>query len=146
MSLSLATRPSLWSTVELQKHTDYRGNLCVVEGGHHVPFEIARCYHLFDVPSGSSRAGHAHKRLWQLFVAISGSFSLHLDDGFSVEVINLNRPHLGILVQPGVWRVLDDFSGGAVCLVYASEIYDESDYIRTYDDFLAYKAKGKNRK
>lgn len=127
-----------WKRLELTKISDIRGNLSIAEGGENVPFEIARLYYIYDVPSGSSRAGHAHKELRQLFLALSGSFNLHLDDGSSTETILLNRPHTGILVEPGVWRVIDNFSGGAVCLVLASRHYDETDYIRNHSDFMAY--------
>jgi hypothetical protein len=127
-----------WKRLELTKISDIRGNLSVAEGGENVPFEIARLYYIYDVPSGSSRAGHAHKELRQLFLALSGSFNLHLDDGSNTETILLNQPHTGILVEPGVWRVIDNFSGGAVCLVLASRHYDEADYIRNHSDFIAY--------
>jgi oxalate decarboxylase/phosphoglucose isomerase-like protein (cupin superfamily) len=129
-----------WKRFELPKITDVRGNMTVVEGGEYVPFEIARAYYIYDVPSGSVRAGHAHKQLRQVFLALSGSFSLHLEDGRFSEHFTLNRPHTGVLVEPGVWRVIDNFSGGAVCMVFASLRYDASDYIRSYDEFLAYVA------
>jgi dTDP-4-dehydrorhamnose 3,5-epimerase-like enzyme len=127
-----------WKLVELPKIADARGNLSVIEGGVHVPFKVARAYYIYDVPSGSVRAGHAHRRLYQLFLALSGSFSLHLDDGQQRETFMLNRPHTGVLVEPGVWRDIDNFSGGAVCMVFASLPYDEADYIRSYDEFQAY--------
>lgn len=129
-----------WSGVELPKIEDARGNLTMIESGRHLPFDISRVYYIYDVPSGSVRAGHAHKSLRQLFLALSGSFSLHLEDGRNRDTFLLNRPHRGILVEPGVWRMIDNFSGGAVCLVLASRPYDESDYIRSYDDFLQYTA------
>jgi oxalate decarboxylase/phosphoglucose isomerase-like protein (cupin superfamily) len=131
-------RARRWVSFELPKITDVRGNLTVVEGIKHVPFAIARAYYIYDVPSGSMRAGHAHKQLQQVFLALSGSFSLHLEDGRFSETLTLNRPHTGVLVEPGVWRVIDNFSGGAVCMVFASLRYDESDYIRSYDEFLTY--------
>ncbi len=127
-----------WKFVDLPKISDVRGNLSVIEGDKEVPFNIARVYYIYDVPSGSTRAGHAHKRLRQLFIALSGSFSLHLEDGRHSETLILNRPHIGVLVEPGTWRVIDNFSGGAVCIVFASLPYDESDYIRSYSDFLTY--------
>lgn len=112
----------------------------MIEAGQHLPFDIARAYYIYDVPSGSVRAGHAHKRLRQLFLALSGSFSLHLENGQNRETFLLNRPHSGVLVEAGVWRTIDNFSGGAVCLVLASMHYDEADYIRCYEDFLGYAA------
>jgi hypothetical protein len=127
-----------WKKLELNKVSDVRGNLSIAEGGRNIPFEIERLYYIYDVPSGSTRAGHAHKELRQLFLALSGSFHLHLDDGSRTETILLNRPHIGILVEAGVWRVIDNFSGGAVCLVLASRHYDEADYIRNYSDFITY--------
>jgi len=123
--------------VELPKIVDQRGNLSFVEGGVHVPFEVRRVYFLYDVPAGSVRAGHAHHKLQQLIIAASGSFDLHLDDGYRQEVITLNRPHQGILMGSMIWRELHNFSSGGFCLVLASERYDEADYIREYDDFLA---------
>lgn len=132
---------SSWRSVEFPKITDTRGNLTVIEGGRHIPFEIARAYYIYDVPAGSHRAGHAHWKLRQLFLAVSGSFSLHLQDGVRKEKLLLNRPFNGVLVEAGVWREIDDFSGGAVCMVLASLPYDESDYIRSYEVFLAYAAR-----
>jgi dTDP-4-dehydrorhamnose 3,5-epimerase-like enzyme len=129
-----------WQIFELPKITDVRGNITVIEGGAHIPFEIARAYYIYDVPSGSTRAGHAHRELRQLFLALSGSFSLHLEDGIRKETFLLNRPHTGVLVEPGVWREIDNFSGGAVCMVLASLRYDEADYIRSYEDFQTYAA------
>lgn len=111
--------------MEMPKITDARGNLTAIEGGRDMPFPIHRVYYVYDVPSGSVRAGHAHRTLHQLFLALSGSFTIHLDDGRYKASVALNRPHIGLYVQPGVWRVIDDFSGGAVCLVLASAIYDE---------------------
>lgn len=124
-----------WHWIDLPKVSDVRGNLSIIESNRHIPFEIARTYYIYDVPSGSTRAGHSHKALRQLFLAVSGSFSLHLESAAEKETILLNRPHIGLLVEPGVWRVIDNFSGGAVCLVLASMPYDESDYIRSYNEF-----------
>lgn len=129
-----------WRAVELPKIVDARGNLTMIESGQHLPFDIARAYYIYDVPSGSTRAGHAHKCLRQLFLALSGSFSLHLEDGRNRETLLLNRPHSGVLVEAGVWRTIDNFSGGAVCLVLASMHYNEADYIRSYEDFVEYAA------
>lgn len=126
--------------IELDKHhSDRKGNLSVVEDNENVPFDIKRVYYLYDVPGGESRGGHAHKNLWQLIVAVSGSFTVTLDDGIIKRTFVLNRPNIGLLVVPGIWRILDDFSSGSVCLVLASEKYDESDYIRDYKVFEDYK-------
>lgn len=125
--------------IDLRKISDPRGNLTPVEGEGDIPFVIKRVYYLYDVPGGESRGGHAHKALFQLIVAVSGSFSVTLDDGTNKKTFALNRPYQGLLVVPGIWRTLDDFSSGAVCLVLASEKYDEGDYIRDYEDFLSYK-------
>lgn len=130
------TKP-LAEFIDLPIIDDPRGNLCVIESSRHVPFDIKRVYYLFDVPSQSVRAGHAHKALRQLLIAVSGSFDLRLHDGVREERITLNRPARGLLLNPMTWRDIDNFSSGAVCLVLASEHYDESDYIRSFDDFLA---------
>lgn len=120
-------------------HSNCKGNLSVVEGTKDVPFEVKRVYYLYDVPGGESRGGHAHKTLRQLIVAVSGSFSVTLDDGIQKRTFMLNRPYQGLLVVPGIWRTLDDFSSGAVCLVLASEVYQMDDYVRDYNDFLRLK-------
>ncbi len=121
--------------VDLPVVHDRRGNLTFVEGGRHVPFPVARVYWLYDVPGGESRAGHAHRRLEQLFVAASGSFDVHLDAGAGAEVVTLNRSYFGLYVPKLVWREIHNFSSGAVCLVLASLPYDEADYFRSYDEF-----------
>ncbi len=125
--------------IELDKHHHQRGNISVVENGKTVPFSTKRVYYLYDVPGGESRGGHAHRNLYQLLVAASGSFSVTLDDGRVKRTFLLNRPYQALLIVPGIWRTLDDFSSGSVCLVLASEHYDEADYIREYGDFLAAK-------
>lgn len=126
--------------IELDKHhSDRKGNISVVENNETVPFEVKRTYYLYDVPGGESRGGHAHKELSQLIVAASGSFSVTLDDGNVRRTFLLNRPYQGLYVVPGIWRTLDDFSSGAVCLVLASHKYDEADYIREYNEFLNFK-------
>lgn len=127
------------TVIELDKHHKARGNITVVENGITVPFDVKRTYYLYDVPGGESRGGHAHKELRQLIVAASGSFSVTLDDGSIKRTFLLNRPYQGLLVVPGIWRTLDDFSSGSVCLVLASHPYDEEDYIRDYNEFLEYK-------
>jgi len=125
--------------IELDKHHHKKGNITVVQNDETVPFAVKRTYFLYDVPGGESRGGHAHKELKQLIVAASGSFSVTLNDGKVKRTFNLNRPYQGLLVVPGIWRTLDDFSSGSVCLVLASEKYDANDYIRDYNEFLKYK-------
>lgn len=120
-------------------HTDRQGNLTVVENSLTVPFEVKRVYYLYDVPGGVSRGGHAHHMQYQLIVAASGSFSVTLDDGCVKRTFLLNHPYQGLLVPPGIWNTLEDFSSGAVCMVLASDYYDESDYIREYEEFLTLK-------
>ena len=122
--------------IDLPKITDPRGNLTFIEGHGHVPFDIARVYYLYDVPGGSERGGHAHKELQQLIIAMSGSFDVVLDDGKDKKRFHLNRPYYGLLVCPMMWRELDNFSSGAVCMVLASNKYDESDYYRDYAEFM----------
>lgn len=126
--------------VELDKHHSERnGNLTVVENGKTLPFDVKRSYYLYDIPGGESRGAHAHKQLEQLIIAASGSFTVTLDDGECKRSFFLNRPYQGLYVKPGIWRDLDDFSAGAVCMVLASEIYDADDYIRNYNDYLEYR-------
>ena len=125
--------------IELPKITDTRGNLTVAEQMKNVPFEIKRVYWTYDVPGGESRGGHAHKNLYQLVVAMSGSFKVVLDDGEEKREVLLNHPWQGLLITPGLWRTLEDFSSGAVCMVLASELFDLDDYIYEYEDFLEYK-------
>jgi len=116
--------------------TDERGNLTFIEGGRHVPFEIRRVYYLYDVPGGASRAGHAHKTLHQVLIAMSGSFGVTLDDGYQRRRFYLNRSYYGLYIPPLIWREIDDFSSGSVCLAVVSDFYDEADYYRNYDDFV----------
>lgn len=125
--------------IDLRKIHDARGNLTPIEGNSDVPFDIKRVYYLYDVPGGESRGAHAHKQLFQLIIAASGSFSVTLDDGTNRKSFNLNRSYYGLLVVPGIWRELDDFSSGAVLLCLASEHYEAADYIRDYDEFLKLK-------
>lgn len=125
--------------IDLRKIHDVRGNLTPIEGGSDIPFDIKRIYYLYDVPSGESRGAHAHKELQQLVVAANGSFTITLDDGKNKKSFTLNRPYQGLLIVPGIWRDLDDFSSGAVLLCLASEHYVAADYIRDYDKFLKYK-------
>lgn len=122
--------------VDLPKISDPRGNLTFVEGSRHIPFDIQRVYYLYDVPGGAERGGHAHKGLHQLILAMSGSFDVVLDDGNTKKRFHLNRSYYGLYVCPMIWRELDNFSSGSVCMVLASNKYDESDYFRNYDDYL----------
>ena len=118
--------------IDLRRISDVRGNLTPIEADDDIPFGIKRVYYLYDVPGGESRGGHAHKALFQLIIAVSGSFAVTLDDGREKKTVVLNRPYQGLLIVPGIWRELDDFSSGSVCLVLASEKYDQEDYIRDY--------------
>ncbi len=128
------------SMIELSKHhSDRKGNLTVVQNSDTVPFDVKRVYYLYDIPGGESRGAHAHKELEQLIVAASGSFRVTLDDGNVKRSFVLNRPYQGLYVRSGIWRDLDDFSSGAVCMVLASEKYDASDYIRDYEVFLDFR-------
>jgi dTDP-4-dehydrorhamnose 3,5-epimerase-like enzyme len=122
--------------IELPKICDPRGNLTFIEGGRHVPFSIARVYYVYDVPGGSERGGHAHKELEQLIVAMSGSFDIVLDDGRVKRRYHLNRSYYGLYLPPMVWREIDNFSSGSVCMVLASDIYREDDYFRDRRAFL----------
>ncbi len=123
----------------LNKIHNRAGNITIVEGNINVPFDVKRIYYLYDIPGGEDRGGHAHKELMQLIVAASGSFDVLLDDGINKKVVTLNRPNYGLMVVPGIWRELMEFSSGAICLVLASEKYDESDYIRSYDAFRSFR-------
>ena len=122
--------------VSLPKISDPRGNLTFIEGSNHIPFDIQRVYYLYDVPGGAERGGHAHKGLQQLIIAMSGSFDVVLDDGRQKKRVHLNRSYNGLYVCPMIWRELDNFSSGSVCMVLASSKYDEDDYYRNYADFM----------
>lgn len=123
------------NVVELTKIHNPSGNITIVQNGLHQPFDVKRIYYLYDVPGGSERGGHAHKNLNQLIVAASGSFDIILDDGRNKKIIQLNRPNFGLLVVPGIWREIVNFSSGAICLVLASEKYNPDDYIRDFATF-----------
>ena len=123
--------------IELPKIKDPRGNLTFIESSRHIPFDIKRVYYLYDVPGGSDRGAHGHRNLHQFIVAMSGSFDVHLDDGQGQQRFHLNRSYYGLYVCPMMWRYLDNFSSGAVCMVLASDFYEESDYFRDYDSFVA---------
>jgi hypothetical protein len=127
--------------IELPKIQDPRGNLTFIEGGDHVPFDIRRVYYLYDVPGGSERGGHAHKALNEFIVAMSGSFDVVLDDGEKKRRVHLSRSYYGLYVCPMIWRELDNFSSGSVCMVLASIKYDEGDYYRDYAEFMRARSK-----
>ena len=123
--------------IDLPRHQDPRGNLSVVEGNHHVPFDIKRVYYLYDVPGGSSRAGHGHRELEQLIIAMSGSFDVIVDDGHTRYKFHLNRSYYGLYIPKMMWREVENFSSGGVCLVLASTFYDKDDYYHDYNEFKA---------
>lgn len=124
--------------ISIPKIGEPRGNLSVVEG-EVIPFEIKRVYYLYDVPAGAERGGHAHKNLKQFLIALSGSFDVVLNDGNEQQTITLNKPYEGLLIHEGIWRELNNFSSGSVCLVIASAVFDEDDYIRDFEEFLKFK-------
>lgn len=122
--------------IEFPKIAEPRGNLTFIEGGNHIPFDIKRVYYLYDVPGGAERGGHAHREMQQLIIAMSGSFDVLLDDGIEKKRYHLNRSYYGLYVCPMIWRELDNFSSGSVCMSLASTLYDEDDYYRDYNLFL----------
>lgn len=142
--METTTRYPITSTVadlqliEVPKIKDTRGNLAVIEKDC-IPFSIERVYYLYDVPSDAFRGGHAHKKLYQFLIPLSGSFEVRLKDGQSERLITLNKPDKGLLIVPGIWREIENFSSGSVCLVLASETFDEDDYVRDYTDYLSFK-------
>ena len=123
--------------IDLPRINDPRGNLTFVESNRHIPFAIQRVYYLYDVPGGSERGGHAHKILHQLIIAMSGSFDIHLDDGYSKKTVHMNRSYFGLYVCPMIWRDIDNFSSGAVCMALVSDYYDAFDYYRDYNQFMS---------
>jgi hypothetical protein len=127
------------NVITLPKIHNRAGNITALNNSIDLPFDVNRVYYLYDIPGGEVRGGHAHIELQQLIIAVSGSFDISLDDGFNKKSIALNRPYYGLHVVPGIWRELSNFSSGAICLVLASHIYDEKDYIRDYSEFLKYK-------
>jgi uncharacterized cupin superfamily protein len=131
--------------VDLPKISHPRGNLTFIQGSEHIPFEIERVYYLYDVPGGESRGGHAHKNLQQLIIALSGSFDVVLDDGEATKTVGLNRSYYGLYIPNMIWRELENFSSGSVCLVVASRTYDEDDYYRDYQDFATAVRNGRSQ-
>lgn len=123
----------------LNKIHNRAGNITIVEGNKNIPFDVKRIYYLYDIPGGEDRGAHAHKELKQLIIAASGSYTVILDDGLNKKIVTLNRPDYGLLIVPGIWRELMEFSSGAICLVLASHGYDETDYLRDYKQFLKFK-------
>jgi len=126
-----------YKIIDIPKINNTKGNIGVIEN-ETIPFEVKRVYYLFDIPSGAKRGGHAHKKLKQVLIAISGSFDVVLKDGKSKEIITLNRPDKGLLIENNIWRELENFSSGSVCLVLASEEFTEDDYIRNYKEYLSF--------
>lgn len=122
--------------IRLAKHHHDNGNLTVVEDNNEIPFKIKRTFYIYDIPGGEARGGHSHYRLYQFLVAISGSFDIKLDDGLNKKTVTLNRPYEGLLIVPGIWDELCNFSSGAVCAVLVSDVYQENDYVRDYQQFL----------
>jgi len=123
--------------LDLPKISNHQGNLTFIEGGGHIPFDVKRVYYLYDVPGGAERGGHAHIHLHQFMISMAGSFDVTLDDGREKKTWHMNRSYYGLYICPMTWRTLDNFSSGSVCLVLASDIFKESDYIRDYDEFLS---------
>ena len=130
------SRVDMCSLITLAKHHHDNGNLSVVEDNNEIPFKIRRVYYLYDIPGGEERGGHSHRECYTLLVAVSGSFTVVLDDGIERREVLLSRSNVGLLVVPGVWRVLNNFSSGSVCLSVASHLYSEEDYVRDYAQFL----------
>ncbi len=127
------------SVIDVSKVHNEAGNITVIENGDNIPFDVKRVYYLYDVPGGEARGGHAHYQLEQYVIAASGSFDVILDDGKMKKIVRLNRPDFALHIVPGLWRELDNFSSGSICLVLASHKYDEGDYIRDYEGFLDFK-------
>ncbi len=123
--------------ITLSKHHHENGNLSTVEGFRDLPYSIKRAYYLYDVPGGEERGGHSHHECYGFIIAVSGSFDVVISDGIETKTVSLNRSNVGLLIVPGIWRVLNNFSSGSVCLVIASHQYEEDDYVRSYDEFLA---------
>lgn len=137
--MSLKTNIDDCQIIDLGKIHNRAGNITIVEGNKILPFSVKRVYYLYDVPGGAERGGHAHKNLYQLIIAASGSFDVTIDDGFKRKTLSLNQPYKGLMIISGIWREVNNFSSGSICLVLASSKYDETDYIRDYNDFACYK-------
>ncbi|MES2628607.1 MAG: FdtA/QdtA family cupin domain-containing protein [Bacteroidota bacterium] len=133
--------PSIYdcSVIEFRKIKDRSGNISPIEGIKDIPFAISRVFYLYDIPGGEDRGAHAHVNCHQLLIAASGSFDIRLDDGRSNRTVSLNRPNFGLHIPPGIWASEMGFSSGSICLVMASHLFDEKDYIRNYEDFLKYR-------
>lgn len=131
------------SIMQFKKIKNRAGNITSIENNVDIPFSVKRIYYLYDVPSGETRGGHAHKDLEQVVFAVSGSFDITIDDGRTKKTVQLNRPDFGLYLPPGIWRDISNFSSGAVCLVLASEKFQEADYIRDYNNFLSARSFGK---
>ena len=127
------------SIIDVSKVHNDNGNITVVENGDNIPFDVKRVYYLYDIPGGEARGGHAHYELEQFVIAVSGSFDVIMDDGKNRKRVTLNRPNLALHIVPGLWRELDNFSSGSICMVLASHIYKEKDYLRDYNDFIKLK-------
>ncbi|UOE48301.1 FdtA/QdtA family cupin domain-containing protein [Mucilaginibacter sp. SMC90] len=128
------------SIIHLRRIHNRAGNITPVENNIHIPFAVKRVYYLYDIPGGESRAAHGHKQLEQFIVAASGSFDITIDDGINKKTVQLNRPYMGLHIKPGIWRDISNFSSGAICLVLASMLYTEEDYLREYNQFKEYKS------
>ena len=127
------------SIIDLSEIHNRAGNITVIENGNNIPFDVKRIYYLYDIPGGEKRGGHAHYELKQFIIAASGSFDVTLDDGLNRQTVSLNRPNLALHIVPGLWRELNNFSSGSIVMVLASEVYDEKDYIRKYENYLKWK-------
>ena len=127
------------SVIDISKVHSEVGNITVIENGKNIPFHVKRVYYLYDIPSGEKRGGHAHYELKQYIIAVSGSFDVTLDDGLNRKTVSLNRPNIALHIVPGLWRELNNFSSGSIVMVLASELYDEKDYIRNYENYLKWK-------
>lgn len=137
--MNLKTNINDCKFIDLGKIHNRSGNITVIEENNLIPFLVKRIYYLYDIPGGAERGGHAHINLYQLVIAASGSFSVAINDGVNSKIAHLNQPYTGLLIVPGIWRELNSFSSGSICLVLASEHYSENDYIRDYSNYLTYK-------
>lgn len=124
------------SIIELPRLKNRAGNISIVENQDNLPFDVKRIFYIYDIPGGEDRGAHAHKECHQFLIAVSGSFEIEMDDGVNKRTVQLNRPYYGLHIPPGIWAAEKGFSSGAICLVLNSGLYEEDDYIRTYNDFL----------